>query len=123
MPCEKWRAHGHVKYILPLRDDLEVFFSLSDDLEVFFMLVGDLGVFSPSRWRPGSGAAGRVHVKQHHCHRRGLGPSGPQVRPDVRQARLRALVRRWRYVASLSLATVFHNVSTLKWLEAATNSG
>ena len=33
-----------------------------------------------------------VHVVQHNCHRRGLGEVGPQVRPDVRQARLCSLV-------------------------------
>uniref|UniRef100_A0A3B1K396 Tubulin alpha chain n=1 Tax=Astyanax mexicanus TaxID=7994 RepID=A0A3B1K396_ASTMX len=46
-----------------------------------------------SRWRPGQGAEGRLHAEQHHGHRRGLEPPGPQVRPDVRQAGLRALVR------------------------------
>uniref|UniRef100_A0A8B9SLG1 Uncharacterized protein n=1 Tax=Anas platyrhynchos TaxID=8839 RepID=A0A8B9SLG1_ANAPL len=42
---------------------------------------------------PGQGAARRLHAEQHHGHRRGLGSPRPQVRPDVRQARLRALVR------------------------------
>merc|ERR1712087_391297 len=46
-----------------------------------------------ARRRPGQGAARRVHAEQHHGHRRGLGTPGPQVRPHVRQACLRALVR------------------------------
>ncbi|XP_066040626.1 tubulin alpha chain-like 3 isoform X2 [Chamaea fasciata] len=42
---------------------------------------------------PGQGAARRLHAQQHHGHRRGLGAPGPQVRPDVRQEGVRALVR------------------------------
>ncbi|ROT83175.1 putative Tubulin alpha 1 [Penaeus vannamei] len=63
------------------------------------------GVPRASRWhpttaahrgpqrRPGQGVPRRLHAVQHHRHRRGLGAPRPQVRPDVRQARLRALVR------------------------------
>lgn len=47
-----------------------------------------------ARRRPGQGAARGVHDLQLHRHRRGLLSPGPQVRPDVRQARLCALVRR-----------------------------
>lgn len=43
--------------------------------------------------RPGQGAAGRVHAVQHDGHRRGLGPSRPQVRLDVRETGVRPLVR------------------------------
>merc|ERR1719266_71421 len=42
---------------------------------------------------PCQGAQGRLHAQQHHRDRRGLGQARPQVRPDVRQARLRPLVR------------------------------
>ncbi|KAM4018823.1 uncharacterized protein ACNLHF_001454 isoform 1-T4 [Anomaloglossus baeobatrachus] len=48
---------------------------------------------SGARGRPGQSAARCVHAEQHYGHRRGLGPAGPQVRSDVRQASLRALVR------------------------------
>uniref|UniRef100_A0A8C3N7A2 Tubulin alpha chain n=1 Tax=Geospiza parvula TaxID=87175 RepID=A0A8C3N7A2_GEOPR len=34
---------------------------------------------SGARGRPGQGAEGCVHAEQHHGHRRGLGPPGPQV--------------------------------------------
>ncbi|KAF0298437.1 Tubulin alpha-1C chain [Amphibalanus amphitrite] len=47
-----------------------------------------------ARRRPGQDAARCLHAVQHHCHPGRLGAPRPQVRPDVRQARLRALVRR-----------------------------
>ena len=44
--------------------------------------------------RPGQGAAGGVHDEQHDGHSGGLGQTGPQVRPHVREEGLRPLVRR-----------------------------
>ena len=46
-----------------------------------------------ARWWLGQGAACRLHAVQHDGHRGGLGPFGPQIRPDVRQTRLCPLVR------------------------------
>ena len=46
-----------------------------------------------ARWRPSQGAASCVYVEQHNCHCRGLGPIGPEVRFDVQETRLCALVR------------------------------
>ena len=63
------------------------------------MLIGKLtraGTL-PDRWRPGKGAARGVHDLQLHRHRGGVLAAGPQVRPHVRQARLRALVSRPHY--------------------------
>merc|ERR1719324_2015587 len=45
-------------------------------------------------WRSRPCPARRLHGCQHHRHRRGPQPHRPQVRPHVRQACLRPLVRR-----------------------------
>lgn len=41
----------------------------------------------------GAGQASRLHALQHDRHRRGLVQAGQEVRPDVREAGVRALVR------------------------------
>merc|ERR1712028_241534 len=46
------------------------------------------------RWRSCPRPARRVHDLQHLCHRRSVLPHRPQVRPHVRQACFRPLVRR-----------------------------
>merc|ERR1712087_814742 len=48
-------------------------------------------------WRPCEGDARRCHDVQHHRHRRALFAHRSQVRPDVRQACFRPLVRRRGY--------------------------
>ena len=66
----------------------------------FFLLVGWNQLSAAdrrARWWLGQGPACRMHAVQHDGHRGGLGPFGPQIRPDVRQTRLCPLVRGRRH--------------------------
>ena len=58
--------------------------------------------------RPRKGVACRLHVVQHHRHRRGLGETWPQVRSHVRKEGLRTLV-------SSSLISICCILAFTKW--------
>ena len=61
-----------------------------------------------SRWRSRQSSACRLHVEQHHGHRRGVGQVGPQVWPDVRQEGFRALVS--NFLKNLKIAFLFFSL-------------